>query len=166
MVNVKWLFVAGLVAVLPAGAMAMPNMVPPANSKAENKTEKAAVQPPLAGKVLETMDSGGYTYILLETKGEKKWVAIPEMFIKVGDTVELEPGVQMGKFTSKPLDKTFDSILFSGGPTEKFNAERKKNAHTGVVVGDANQLQRLALQLLDQGLTQARAIACRHSAHT
>jgi hypothetical protein len=136
MSNVKWLFVAGLVAVLPAGAMAMPNMVPPANTNAEKKTEKAAEQPPLSGKVLETMDSSGYTYILLETKGEKKWVAIPEMVVKVGETVELEPGVQMGKFVSKALDKTFESILFSGGPTEKYNEERKKNAHAGVKLDD------------------------------
>ncbi len=136
MSNVKRLFVAGLVAVLPAGAMAMPNMVPPSDTTVE-KAQKAAEQPPLTGKVLETMDSGGYTYILLESKGEKKWVAIPEMVVKVGDTVELEAGVQMGTFTSKPLDKTFDSILFSGGPTEKYNEERKKNAHAGVKMEDA-----------------------------
>jgi len=136
MSNMKWLLVAGFVAVLPAGAMAMPNMVPPANTNAEKKTEKTAEQPPLAGKVMETMDSSGYTYILLETKGEKRWVAIPEMVVKVGETVELEPGVQMGKFTSKALDRTFDSILFSGGPTEKFNEERKKNAHAGVKLED------------------------------
>lgn len=114
----------------------MPNMVPPADTSVEKKAEKTAEQPPLAGKVLETMDSGGYTYILLETKGEKKWVAIPEMVVKVGEIIELEAGVQMGTFTSKPLDKTFDSILFSGGPTEKYNEERKKNAHSGVKMGE------------------------------
>lgn len=137
--NVKWLFVAGLIAALPTGAMAMPNMVPPAGMADESQMEKAPAQPPLTGKVLETMDSGGYTYILLETKGEKKWVAIPEMYIKVGEEIELEAGVQMGSFTSKQLAKTFDNIIFSGGPTAKFNESRKKNAHSGsgVVVSEA-----------------------------
>lgn len=129
MQNVKWLFVVGLIAALPAGAMAMPNMVPPADKGSQE--EMAPAKPPLVGKVLETMDGGGYTYILLGTKDDKKWVAVPEMYIKVGDQIELDAGVQMGSFTSKQLGKTFDNIIFSGGPTAKFNDQRMKDAHSG-----------------------------------
>jgi len=89
-------------------------------------------QPPITGKVVEAINSSGYTYLLLEKGGVKQWVAIPELFITVGDEVELQPGVQMGEFFSKPLNRKWDQILFSGGPTENFNTKRKANAHKGV----------------------------------
>ncbi|BCS53258.1 hypothetical protein [Geobacter sp. SVR] len=71
--------------------------------------------PLLAGKVAETMDAGGYTYILLEKDGRKKWVAIPEAKVAVGQEVQVAPGMEMGRFTSKSLGRSFDDILFSVG---------------------------------------------------
>jgi hypothetical protein len=41
----------------------------------------------------------------------------------------------MGEFTSKPLNRKFDQIIFSNGPTEKFNKTRKENAHKNVDMG-------------------------------
>lgn len=70
----------------------------------------------LAGKVVETMNSGGYTYINLENNGKKTWVAVPPMKVEVGQEVKLLPGMEMGKFTSSTLKRTFDSIIFSSGP--------------------------------------------------
>lgn len=109
---------------LPALSVAMPDMKPPA----ETEPVKAR---PIAGKVLEKMDSSGYTYLLLDSDGFKNWVAIPELYVEVGDEVELNAGVQMGEFKSKPLNKTFNQIIFSSGPTEKYNEKRKANAHKG-----------------------------------
>jgi hypothetical protein len=104
-------------------AAAMPEMAP----KAESATPAAA---PIVGKVLELINSGGYTYLLLQdADGFKDWVAVPELYVNVGDEVELQPGTQMGEFKSKPLNRTFDKIIFSNGPTEKFNEKRKVNAH-------------------------------------
>ena len=37
----------------------------------------------------------------------------------------------MGEWTSKTLNRTFKPILFSNGPTAKFNEKRKINAHKG-----------------------------------
>lgn len=106
---------------------AMPDMAPPSAKDAYSDL------PPITGKVLEVLNSSGYTYLFLERPGGiKEWVAIPELYIKVGDEVELQGGVQMGEFTSKPLNKKFDQILFSGGPTEKFDLKRKESAHKGV----------------------------------
>jgi hypothetical protein len=106
-------------------ASAMPEMKP----QAETTAPAAA---PIAGKILEFMNSSGYTYLLLQdADGFKDWVAIPELYVTVGDEVELQPGVQMGEFKSKPLNRTFDRIIFSGGPTEKYNEQRKASAHKG-----------------------------------
>jgi hypothetical protein len=70
----------------------------------------------LSGKVVETMTSNGYTYVLLEKNGKKTWVAVPEMKVTVGQELSLRPGTEMGSFYSKSLNKTFDSIIFSAGP--------------------------------------------------
>jgi hypothetical protein len=75
-------------------------------------------QPPaisLSGKVVETMNSGGYTYVSLENNGKKTWVAVPATAVKVGQQVACLPGMEMKNFTSKTLNRTFDSIIFSGG---------------------------------------------------
>lgn len=54
-----------------------------------------------SGKVVETMNAGGYTYVCLEKKGKKTWVAVPEMAVSVGQKLTFRPGVEMTNFTSK-----------------------------------------------------------------
>jgi len=72
-------------------------------------------RPPLSGKVVETMDSGGYTYVNIENAGKKTWVAVPRTKVTVGQNISFLPGAVMNKFQSKTLDRTFESIVFSGG---------------------------------------------------
>ena len=69
----------------------------------------------LSGKVVETMNSGGYTYVCLENSGKKTWVAVPQTTVKVGQKVTCQPGMPMDNFTSKTLNRTFDTIIFAGG---------------------------------------------------
>ncbi len=75
-----------------------------------------ADEAPIFGQVVETMNSGGYTYMLLASGGQELWVAAREMKVKVGENVALRPGVMMEGFTSKTLNKTFKTIVFSDGP--------------------------------------------------
>lgn len=70
----------------------------------------------LSGKVVETMNAGGYTYICIEKNGKQTWVAVPDMSVSVGQNMTFQPGQEMKHFTSKSLNRTFDSIIFSGGP--------------------------------------------------
>ena len=72
----------------------------------------------LTGKVIETMESGGYTYVQIENSGRKTWVAVPKTKIEKGSTVTFMPGAPMANFTSKTLGKTFDFIIFSPGLAE------------------------------------------------
>jgi len=69
----------------------------------------------LSGKVVETMNSGGYTYVNIEKEGNNTWVAVTQTKISVGQDVSFKPGSVMTDFTSKSLNRTFDTIVFSGG---------------------------------------------------
>ncbi|SDO74832.1 hypothetical protein [Desulforhopalus singaporensis] len=71
--------------------------------------------PAVSGKVTQTMNVAGYTYMLVDTEGGQNWVAIPESSVAVGDTVRYKPGMVMDNFTSKTLNRTFDTITFSDG---------------------------------------------------
>lgn len=65
-----------------------------------------------SGKVLETMNSGGYTYVYVDTGKEKIWAAGPETEIEVGDQVAFPAGMEMRDFKSESLDREFDMVLF------------------------------------------------------
>jgi hypothetical protein len=80
------------------------------------ESDAQEVSPVITGKVVETMNSGGYSYVKLEKDGEEIWVAVQETDIKVGGNMSFRGGTVMRNFTSKTLDRTFDSIVFSSGP--------------------------------------------------
>lgn len=67
------------------------------------------------GKVLSTMDAAGYTYLEVEEKGQKLWVAVMQTKVKVGDTVEFPDSPPMVNFHSKTLNRTFEKIIFAPG---------------------------------------------------
>ncbi len=85
------------------------------SNQEEQTGSQALAQEPHVGKVAETMNSGGYTYILLQTKTKMFWVAIPESKVTVGEDVVLAPGFEMIEYKSQTLNRTFDSIIFSEG---------------------------------------------------
>ena len=74
-----------------------------------------AAPAPLSGKVVETMDSGGYTYVNIENSGESIWIAIPQMKVVKNSVMFFKPGYVMENFNSKSLNRTFDKIVFSNG---------------------------------------------------
>lgn len=71
-------------------------------------------QEKIYGKVIETMDSGSYTYAQVDTGEEKYWVASPPIALITGSMVAFIPNMQMKNFVSKTLDRTFDTIYFVG----------------------------------------------------
>ena len=71
-----------------------------------------AAAPGKAGKVLETMDAAGYTYVQVDTGTETFWAAAPQFAVKVGDDVVVPEGMPMPNFSSKTLDRTFDMVYF------------------------------------------------------
>lgn len=69
----------------------------------------------IKGTIIETMNTGGYTYLKLDAGKEPVWVAIPETKVEKGQEVHCLPGMEMKDFSSKTLNRTFPSIIFSPG---------------------------------------------------
>ena len=92
-------------------------------------------------EILEHMDAAGYTYILADEDGKEYWIAIAQMPVKEGETIYYTQSMEMKNFTSKALDRTFDTILFvegvskdgksKSGQTAK-NPMMGSNPHTGL----------------------------------
>ncbi len=65
------------------------------------------------GKVLQIMDAGSYTYLEVEEKGQKLWVATLKVKAAKGDTVEFPDSKPMENFQSKTLNRTFNKVIFA-----------------------------------------------------
>ena len=108
------------------------------------------------GEVLETMNSGGYSYIYLDTGSEKIWAAGPETQVSVGQTITMDKGMAMPQFHSKTLDRTFEVIYFVGsiqGPDSKKpaadhpmgdSAEQTGGGHSTVEQTDVKDVAKVA----------------------
>jgi hypothetical protein len=99
---------------------------PVAPSPDANQTDLASMPPAMApaaagtgwtGTVLETMNSGGYTYVQFDTGSEALWAAAPQFDVSVGDMVTVPQGMPMTDYHSKSLDRDFDVIYFVGAIT-------------------------------------------------
>jgi FtsP/CotA-like multicopper oxidase with cupredoxin domain len=69
----------------------------------------------LSGQVVETIDTAGYTYVLLDTGRQQVWAAAPQSDVKEGDTVTVSGAMPMPNYHSKSLDREFDLLYFASG---------------------------------------------------
>lgn len=75
-------------------------------------SDTAAPGGTFVGKVAETMDAGGYTYVRLEHGGESVWAAGPQGKVEVGEELGVSLGMKMNDFRSEALDRTFEAVYF------------------------------------------------------
>jgi hypothetical protein len=66
----------------------------------------------VAGKVLERIDAGPYSYLRLDTLGGEQWAAVPKCETKNGEDVVVSHAMSMDGFESKTLNRKFDHIVF------------------------------------------------------
>jgi len=78
------------------------------------------------GSILETMSSGGYTYMKVDDGKNSYWIAMTQRDVKKGDKISYSEQGWMQNFHSKTLNRTFDSILFAGATTSKSAKPEKK----------------------------------------
>ena len=131
-----YLFLAGC-----QGSEQKASKKPQEKAKVSHATQKPGY---IYGKVKETMNGGGYTYLLLDFDGKSSWVAVPPMKVKVGDEVMLYPGQVMKNFHSKSLNRTFETIVFSQGPVSPPSSETKASNPSEMAVKAHSSSSRIA----------------------
>ena len=126
------IFAAAMMLALPVAVHAADtgkNQATPPLPKGHPPMEAPKEVQPITGKVLQSMDSGGYTYVYLQQdKGKKIWVAMPTAKMTVGKKVSLVPGEEFTNFKSTTLNRTFDKIIFSVGPVPKKGSKKGEAA--------------------------------------
>jgi len=114
------LFIPGFICLAAISSWSFPSTVL-ATDEAAQKTEKTPALPQkmedktISGKVIETMDAKHYTYVLLKKDATETWLAVPKTKVTVGEELEFWKGIEMSKFNSTQLNRTFDTIFFSPG---------------------------------------------------
>ena len=103
---------------LPAAGSVLGSQMPPGHPPVGDphaglKAKEMATGTGHKGKVLQVMDAGSYTYLEVEEKGQKLWVAALKAKVSKGDTVEFPDSQPMENFESKSLKRTFDKIFFA-----------------------------------------------------
>ena len=78
------------------------------------KAPKAAGQNEYAnsGKVLDVIDTSMYTYMQVSSDKGQIWLAASKTKVAKGQSISYPSGATMTNFTSKSLNRTFDSIIF------------------------------------------------------
>jgi hypothetical protein len=78
------------------------------------QTEQTVNKNPNSHKieVTEVLGAGSYTYLKGKVEDKEVWLAVTAMEAKVGDVYYYEGGLEMTKFKSKELNRTFESVYF------------------------------------------------------
>lgn len=89
----------------------------PLNALALHHEENGAVAPGKQypndeGKVVDILDTTGYTYMELENGDRRFWIAAPTTKVNVGDHIRFVESMSMENFTSKTLNRTFRRVIF------------------------------------------------------
>ncbi len=64
------------------------------------------------GEVMEVIDVDSYTYMKVKESDGEKWVAAPSVEVEEGAHIYYLNPMEMKNFTSKTLNRTFDSVYF------------------------------------------------------
>lgn len=88
----------------------------PAPEAGQTMRAPAAQSAPEAHKIYvdEVMQGNTYTYLNVTEGDLKYWIATAKQPIEAGMTLYYDQGLEMKEFTSKEVNKTFDSIWFVG----------------------------------------------------
>ncbi len=114
-------------------AASRPATVPAAQARVPETGSGSQASAPapqrLSGTVADTMDSGGYTYVLVRSASGDTWAAVRQTPVKKGAAIAIEPSMVMENFESRTLHRKFARIVFGSlaGATPSAAGEQAKD---------------------------------------
>lgn len=87
------------------------------------------------GVVEEVVQATAYTYLRLKEQDHDLWIAVTKRDVNVGEAVSFADGLEMKNFTSKDLQRTFETVYFvselSGGSQPVASGTSAPMSHQG-----------------------------------
>lgn len=105
--------------------------------------------------VKEVLKASAYVYLLVIEGKKEYWIAIPLTDVKVGKTYVYEGGVEMKKFESKDLKRTFESVFFVEGIVDPTAAKTNANPKE-------ESVKKITKTELSKGITLAKGAISLH----
>ena len=108
------------------------------------KTEASVVEELNAHQITvkEVLNANAYTYLLVTEADKEYWIAVPKTEVTVGKTYTYQGGMEMKKFESKDLKRTFDSVLFVEGIIDPNATAAAETTSTPVKVVSSKELSK------------------------
>ena len=103
---------AAALAQMPTGPMPNGKLPPGHPSMSQSQPAPDAAEMKNSGTVLETLAASPYLYIHAQKLDGDVWLAAPAIELKTGQTIRWPDGMEMTKFFSKTLNRTFDTVYF------------------------------------------------------
>jgi hypothetical protein len=104
--------------------------------------------------VQEVIQVTEYTYLRVTEEEKEYWMATPKAEFKVGEVLLYDNAMEMKNFTSKDLNKTFDSILFIDNASIKLGEGSMTQPMKPVI-----KKEELSLEPASGGITIAQLFA-------
>lgn len=116
------------------------------------------------GKVQETVDAGGYTYARVENDGVTVWAAARQTSLPVGTEVRFSTAMPMKDWHSESLDRTWDTVYFTGAFEVAGQSGTSADPHAGMdmtkapaMSGTAQKIPAGSIEKVAGGVTVADA---------
>ena len=108
------------------------------------KTEESIVKDSNSHQITvkEVLNANAYTYLLVTEAEKEFWIAVPKTEVTVGKTYTYQGGMEMKKFESKDLKRTFDSVLFVEGIIDPNAPAAAETTSTPVKVVSSKELSK------------------------
>ena len=87
--------------------------------------------PAVTGEIIETMDTGNYTYIQVRGADKTIWAATERFEAKVGERVTVPGGMVMKNFQSPTLGRTFEELYFTDRVLREGESESERTLPPG-----------------------------------
>ena len=85
-------------------------------------------------EVEEVLQTSNYTYLRVKENDAERWLAVPKMQAEKGGTYYYQGGMEMNKFESKELSRTFETVVFlerlSAEPATENKSASRVSTHT------------------------------------
>ncbi len=115
-------------------------------------------------EILEVLQVNSYTYLLVKENRNEKWLAVPTIDAKTGETYYYKGGMEMSDFKSKELNRTFESVLFLGSinkspiDDKKLSFQHSSNIESQNTEKSTTEKLRLTIEPVDGGISIAELL--------